>query len=124
MKIGESVALHLAQLHGELIQRLSTTPSECWFCLAAAKKLVRSHQIAMQNAHAAGEPMPELPAPPVVARAVTLVPVVQLAAGPAGPAPIGSSVPACFEHVEMPQEMPRQVGLIDVTGRPIITRGG
>lgn len=128
--IGESVALHLAPLLGELVQRVTAQP-ECFFCLSNVVQVVRGYQVAVQNAERAGEELPPPPEPPSVNRSVTRVPAVQLAQGPGGPVPVGCSVPACFEcmqaqaQVQPGQGGPRvSVGLVDVAGNPLSFRRG
>lgn len=119
--IGESVALHMAELLGQLLPQMPWQP-DCFFCLLGAKKLVREYTVAISNAQAAGEPVPDPPAPPSVARAVTQVVVTQLVNTPAGMMPGSGSVWACWEHVELPAEPPRQVGLVGPDGQPILSR--
>lgn len=119
--IGESVALHLGELLGQLLPAMPWQP-DCFFCLLSAKRLVRDYQVAIANAQAAGEEVPEPPAPPSVSRAVTQVVVTQLVQTPAGLTPASGSVWACWDHVELPAEPPRQTGLVDPAGRPIATR--
>lgn len=120
--IGESVALHLSELLGRLLPQMPWQPN-CYFCMVAARQAVRAYQIQAQNAVQAGEPVPEMPAPPEVAQAVTSVPVTQLVQTPAGQVPGTCSVPACWEHVQVPGEGPRPVGLVAPDGRPIVSGG-
>lgn len=119
--IGESVALHLGQLLGQLLPAMPWQP-DCFFCLLSAKQVVKGHQVAIANAQAAGEEMPALPGAPSVNRAVTQVVVTQLVPTPAGMVPSSGSVWACWDHLELPSEPPRQSGLVDVAGRPIAAR--
>lgn len=119
--IGQSVALHLGELLGQILPAMPWQP-DCFFCLIGAKKLVRDHQAAIANASAAGEEMPGLPAPPSVNRAVTQVVVTQLVPTPAGTVPSSGSVWACWDHLEVPQQPPRQTGLLGPDGQPIIAR--
>ena len=119
--IGESTALHLAEMLGQLLPQMPWRP-DCFFCLLRAKKLVRDYQVAVAVAQKAGEPVPDPPAPPSVARAVTQVIVTQLVQTPAGTVPASGGVWACWEHVELPAEPPRQVGLVGLDGQPIIAR--
>lgn len=128
--IGESVALHLGAMLGELVQRVTAQP-ECFFCITSAAQAVRQYQLAVQNAQQAGEPLPPMPEPPSVNRSVTRVPVIQLAQGPAGPVPVGHTVPSCFECVQrqLGQEQAQKtgrvsVGLVDVAGNPLTFRHG
>jgi hypothetical protein len=117
--IGESVALHLAQLLPPLLARASQATG-CLFCTFAAKQAQRDYQIAVMNAAQAAEEPPPPPAEPQIATALTWVTITSLAQTPAGPVPVASVVPACFNHVQLPQEPPRQVGLVAADGRPII----
>lgn len=119
--IGQTVALHLGQMLSQLLPAMPWQP-ECFFCLIGAKQLVRDMQVKCANAVAAGEDQPELPPPPQVARAVTQVVVTQLVQTPGGMAPSSGSVWACWEHIELPQEPPRQTGLVGPDGRPVIAR--
>ena len=119
--IGQSVALHLGELLGQLLPQMPWQP-ECFFCLVAAKQLVKDYQVLVANAQAAGEDNPPPPAPPGVNRASTYVVVTQLVQTPAGMVPSSGSVPACWDHLELPSEPPRQSGLADPGGRPIATR--
>lgn len=127
--IGESVALHLGPLLGELVQRVTAQP-ECFFCLRNVIQFVRQYQVAVANAQAAGEDVPAPPEPPSVSRSVTRIPVIQLAQGPAGPVPVSCDVPSCFECMQAqaqaePQQAGRvSVGLVDVAGNPLSFRRG
>ena len=109
--IGETAALRLAEMLGELLPGMPWNPG-CLFCVLAAKQAARDYQAACMNAAQAGEPQPEPPAEPQIAQAVTWVPVTQLTQTPAGPVPGTSAVPACWAHVQLPQAPPRQVGLV------------
>jgi hypothetical protein len=120
--IGETVALHLARLLGELLPQVQGR-GECFFCVLAAKQLVQAHQVAVVNAQAAGEEPPAMPEPPGVARGITLVMVSQVVQAPGGPVPQSGSVWACWDHVQLPSAPPRQVGLVGPDGSPIIARG-
>lgn len=119
--IGQAVALHLGELLGQLLPAMPWQP-DCFFCLLGAKKTVRDYQVLLANAQAAGEGVPDPPAAPSVNRAVTQVVVTQLMPTPGGMVPSSGSVWACWDHLELPQEPPRQSGLVDVAGRPIATR--
>lgn len=135
--IGIAVATHLVQaLFGAqqgpdgpaapLLAQFAAQVSQgtsCLFCVLAAKKLIHDHGVTCQNAIKAGEPEPDLPPPPQIARAVTWVSVTQFLTGPAGPAPVSSTVPACWEHVQLPSQPPRQTGLVTADGRPVVTQG-
>lgn len=121
--IGRSVALHLGGLLGELVQRVTAQP-ECYFCLAAAQRVIGAYSAAVANAQAAAEPVPDPPSP-AVNRSVTRVPIVQIAQGPAGPAPIGCDVPACWDHLPPPAQQSRgpvAVGLVGLDGQPLSFR--
>lgn len=114
--IGESVALHLGQLLGQMV-------ASCYFCLADAQQVITGHSVAIRNAQAAGEPLPDVPAAPVVNRSVTFIPIVQMAQCPAGPMPVGCSVPACWDHLPPPalqSRGPVEVGLFGLDGQPLI----
>lgn len=119
--IGQAVALHLGQLLGQMLPAMPWQP-DCFFCLLAAKKLVHDHTVAVANASAAGEDMPELPAAPTVNRAVTQTVVTHLVQTAAGMLPASGSVWACWDHLEVPSEPPRQTGLVGPDGRAIISR--
>lgn len=119
--IGQAVALHLGELLGQLLPAMPWQP-DCFFCLLGAKKTVRDYQVLLANAQAAGEGVPDPPAAPSVNRAVTQVVVTQLAQTPGGMVPSSGSVWACWDHLELPAEPPRQSGLVDAAGRAIITR--
>jgi hypothetical protein len=119
--IGASAALHLGQLLAQLLPQMPWQP-DCFFCLLAAKKLVHDHQVAVANASAAGEDMPQLPPAPAVNRAVTQTVVTHLVQTPAGMLPASGSVWACWDHLEVPSEPPRQTGLVGPDGRAIIAR--
>ena len=121
--IGESVAVHLAQMLSQLLPQMPWQP-DCFFCVSAARSVVRAYQVAVQNAQQAGEDVPDPPAPPGVGKAVTWVLATQLVQTPAGPVPGTSSVPACWEHVQAPGEAPRPTGLVTADGRPIVHTGG
>lgn len=128
--IGQRVALELAPLLGDLVQRVTAQP-ECFFCLMAAKQVVGDYMIRVRNAQSAGETeVPPKPDTPSVNRSVTRVPIVQVAQGPAGPMPIGCDVPACWDHILNPPAAVDggagavSVGLVDLAGRPISFRRG
>jgi hypothetical protein len=104
---------------GQLLPAMPWQP-DCYFCVLDAKKLVRDHQVACANALQAGEDQPELPPPPEVARAVTQIVVTQLVQTPAGMVPSSGSVWACWNHIELPQQPPRQTGLVAPDGRPFV----
>lgn len=70
VQLGESVALHLAPLLAELVQRVAVQP-ECARCIARAKQQIRDYEIAVRNARQANEPVPDAPSAPEVARSVT-----------------------------------------------------
>jgi hypothetical protein len=117
--IGETVALHLARLLPQLLQKVQGGTG-CLFCTFAAKQVQRDYQIACMNAAQAAEEPPGPPPEPQIAQALTWVTITSLAQSPAGPVPVASVVPACFNHVHLPAEPPRQVGLVAADGRPII----
>lgn len=121
--IGEAVALHLAPILQALAQHLTAMP-DCFMCVRAARDMVYEYQLRVQVAQRAAEPVPELPAPPEVRKAVTWVPVAQVAQTPAGPATFGASVPACWDHIPAggPAGQPVSVGLVDLAGNPISYR--
>lgn len=119
--IGQTVAAHLGQMLSQLLPQMPWQP-DCFFCVLAAKQLVQAHQAACANAAQANEAQPELPPAPQVGRAITQVVVTQLVNTPAGPVPSSGSVWACWNHVELPQQPPRQTGLIGPDGSPIIAR--
>jgi hypothetical protein len=121
--IGETVALHLAQMLGQLLPSMPWQP-ECYFCSAGARTMVRAYQVAVANAQQAGEPVPPQPDPPAVAKCMTWVPVTQLVQTPAGPVPGTAAVPACWDHVQVHGEGPRPTGLVMADGRPIVHHGG
>lgn len=126
--IGASVAIEAGNLFGPVLQQIaalqqqiaSQARAECFFCVLTAKALVRDYQAAVANAQAAAEPNPEPPPPPQVNTGITQVIVTQLANTPAGLVPTGGSVWACWEHVELPAQPPRQTGLVRPDGSPII----
>lgn len=115
--IGHATALHLAPL---LAQAVAAGRDACFFCVLDAKRLIHDHHIACMNAAQANEPTPALPPPPQVAQSVTQVIVSQLVPGPAGTMTVTATVPACWEHVQLPQAPPRQTGLVTADGRPVI----
>jgi hypothetical protein len=119
--IGESVAVHHAQMLGQLLPRMPWRP-DCYFCVAGAKMTVRDYEVKVANAQAAGEDNPEPPAAPEVTQAVTFMPVTQMAGSPAGPVPVTVSVPVCFAHMPASQDMPKATGLLNVDGSPILRR--
>jgi len=121
--LGQAVAVELAQMLGQLLPQMPWQP-ECFFCVSAARQQVRAYQVQVANAQQAGEPNPEPPPPPGVAKGITWVPVTQLVQTPAGPVPGTSSVPACWEHVQVQGEGPRATGLVAPDGRPIVHTGG
>jgi hypothetical protein len=121
--IGETVALHLAQMLGQLLPQMPWQP-ECWFCVADARQRVRAYQVLVQTAQQAGEPVPDAPDPPAVAKAITHVPVTQLVQTPAGPVPGTCAVPACWDHVQVQADGPKPTGLFAPDGRPIVRSGG
>jgi bacterioferritin-associated ferredoxin len=121
--LGEAVAMHLAGMLGQLLPQMPWQP-DCFFCVSAARSMVRAYQVQVANAQQAGEPNPEPPPPPGVAKGITQVPVTQLVQTPAGPVPGTCSVPACWEHVQVQGEAPRATGLVAPDGRPIVHSGG
>jgi hypothetical protein len=76
--IGETVALRLA----EIVPELTWTPG-CLVCCREAKRAERDHNVAVANAKAAAEPLPDVPQVQV-SQAFTI--------GPDGP--------VCWAHVE------------------------
>lgn len=120
--IGQATALHLAQMLGQMLPQMPWQP-DCFFCVLAAKQLVHGHQVACANAVQAGEDQPDLPPAPQVSRGITQVIVTQLVQTPAGMVPSSGAVWACWDHVELPQQPPRQSGLVGPDGAPIIARG-
>ena len=121
--IGETVASRLAEMFGQVLPGMPWNPG-CLFCVLAAKQVARDWQVACMNAAQAGEPQPDPPPEPQVAQAMTWVPVTQLTQTPAGPVPGTAAVPACWEHVQLPQAPPRQTGLVAPDGRPIVATAG
>jgi hypothetical protein len=121
--IGQTVALHVTKALGELLQRMDWQPN-CLFCVLAAKKTVHDYQVAVANAAAAGEPVPAQPPAPSVGRAITWVNIGELLPNPAGaPVPALATIPACWDHVNVPSAPPRQTGLVASDGRPILFPG-
>ena len=61
--IGESAALHLAEIIGPLLEHIATTQYRpaCIVCAAAAKRAEKAHKVAIANANAAAEDGPEVP---------------------------------------------------------------
>lgn len=61
--IGQSAALHLAEVIGPLLEHIATIQLRpaCLVCAASMKRAEREHQIAVANARAAAEPAPEPP---------------------------------------------------------------
>jgi hypothetical protein len=121
--IGEAVALHLGRLLAQVLPQVMPPGTGCLFCALRSKQAARDWQEACQDAAEAGEDQPAPPAEPPVAAALTWVTVTQLAPGPDGPIPVPSTVPVCFAHLRLPDAPPRQVGLVDPSGRAIIARG-
>jgi hypothetical protein len=64
MGIGEAVALHLGQLLGELLPKLTVKPA-CEACSRRHKLAARELEIDTRNAKAAAEPAPERDLPPI-----------------------------------------------------------
>lgn len=62
--IGGTVAVHLAQLLGPVLQRLVDVQERyaCIVCACRAKVAEREHEVAVANAVAAAEQLPEKPA--------------------------------------------------------------
>jgi bacterioferritin-associated ferredoxin len=121
--IGETVALHLAQMLGQLLPQMPWR-EDCYFCIVSARQMVRAYQVAVTTAEQAAEPVPDPPAAPQVARAVTHVPITQLVQTPAGPVPGTCAVPACWDHVQVQADGPKPTGLFAPDGRPIVRSGG
>jgi bacterioferritin-associated ferredoxin len=121
--LGQAVAIELAQMLGQLLPQMPWR-EDCYFCIVSARQMVRAYQVAVTTAEQAAEPVPDPPAAPQVARAVTHVPVTQLVQTPAGPVPGTAAVPACWDHVQVQGEGPRPTGLVLPDGRPIVHRGG
>lgn len=117
--LGETTAAALAGMLGQMLPQLPWQPN-CYFCIVAARQQVRDYQVQVANAGKAGEGVPDAPAPPAVAQAVTWVPVTQLVATPAGTVPGTCSVPACWDHVQAAGQGPAPTGLIAADGRPIV----
>jgi bacterioferritin-associated ferredoxin len=121
--LGQAVAVELAQMLGQLLPQMPWQP-DCFFCVTAARSMVRAYQVQVANAQQAGEDVPEPPPPPGVAKAITTVPATQLVATPAGPVPGTCGVPACWDHVQAQGDAPRPTGLVAPDGRPIVHTGG
>jgi bacterioferritin-associated ferredoxin len=114
--IGETVALHLAQMLGQVLARMPYL-GECARCIRSAKLGIRAYEVKVANAQQAAEPVPERPAPPEVARAVTWQ----------------DGEPVCFGcyRLDGPEEWtPEQVEQFgaelarSAVGRPIVRSGG
>lgn len=132
--IGETVALHLADCLAQVLPGMPWNPG-CVFCVWRAKAAHLQHmaalqqwEIAKQNAEQAAEPF-SVPQPewgePLIAQAVTWVPVTQLVPGPGGTmVPVTVVIPSCWADVAVPAEPPRQTGLVAPDGRPIVAHGG
>lgn len=113
--IGESVALHLAQLLAQILPQLAPQATACLFCAVDAKRAQAAHAVAVENAKKATEPEPEAP-PLNIQQAFTSAPV---ALAPGQP-PV--SCPVCFDHLQAGPQA-RQVGLVLPDGRPIVAQG-
>lgn len=120
--LGQAVAIELAGMLGQLLPQMPWQP-DCFFCVTAARTMVRAYQVAVANAQQAGEDVPQPPQAPTVGKAVTWVLATQLVQTPAGPAPGTGSVPACWEHVQAQGDAPRPTGLVTADGRPIVRNG-
>lgn len=125
--IGQAVALHLAPIVQTMAQHMAAAAMpDCFACVRDAAQLLADYQVAIAVAQRAAEPVPGPPKPPEVRKAVTWVPVAQVAQTPAGPATFGAAVPMCFQHVPAGggQSAPVSVGLVDLAGNPISYRRG
>lgn len=112
--IGESVALHLAQLLPQALAQVAQQTA-CLLCAVAAKQEQAAHKTACEQAAKAGEPMPD--APPVnIQQAFTLMPMQAAVNVP----PV--ACPVCFDHLQTGPEV-RPVGLVGPNGKPIIAKG-
>lgn len=58
--IGQAVAVHLAKMLGPVLQQLQVQYC-CVVCATEAKRGERAHEIAVANATAAAEPLPDVP---------------------------------------------------------------
>src|SRR5580704_6868509 len=56
--IGETVALHLAQMLGQVLARMPYL-GECARCIRSAKLGIRAYEVKVANAQQAAEPVPE-----------------------------------------------------------------
>lgn len=114
--IGEAVALHLGQLLGQILPQLAPQQTACLPCAVLAKQAQAAHAVAVVNAQAAAEPVPDPPQVPIQA-AFTLMP---MQAAPGVP-PV--ACPVCFDHLQAGPAA-RQVGLVLPDGTPIVARAG
>lgn len=113
--IGESVALHLANILGQILPQMRPQGTACLFCALAAKQELAAYQVACENAQKAAEDIPEPPQPPIQ-QAFTWAPVAAAPNMPPVPGPV------CFDHLQTgPQQRP--VGLVLPDGRPVVARG-
>lgn len=124
--IGESVALHLANILGQILPQMRPQGTACLFCALAAKQALAAYTVACENAQAAAEDIPRPPEPPIQ-QAFTWSPV---AAAPDVP-PVAA--PVCFDHLpvgptDVTEQAPaerkapfRPVGLVTPDGRQILT---
>ena len=138
--IGESVALHLGQLLGQVLPQVAVQPA-CVVCAMVRKQaelawraqveaVVAGYRAAVENAKAAAEeqpPEPELPAQPAlpdVQQSCTWVPIVLR------PDLVPQPLPVCYDHMPATAEQAglppqqRETGLVFPDGRPIVARGG
>jgi hypothetical protein len=113
--IGQAVAVHLANVLGQILPQMRPQGTACLFCALEAKQALAAYQVACENAQKAAEDIPPPPQPPIQ-QAFTWSPI---AAGPNVP-PV--AVPVCFDHLQAgpPQ---RAVGLVLPDGRPIVAQG-
>lgn len=115
--IGQSVALHLAQLLAPGIEQLIKVASQvqpqpaCVLCVQECKQAEAAWQVAAQNAMQAAEPEPAPFAAPPIAQAVTWMPI--------GQPPV--AVPLCYGHVPSGPQV-RATGLVAPNGQPIVAQ--
>lgn len=114
--IGQAVAVHLAQVLGQILPQLRPQGTACLFCAIEAKRVLAAYQVACENAQAAAEDIPQPPQPPIQ-QAFTWSPV---ASGPNVP-PVAA--PVCFDHLQAGPGV-RPTGLVLPDGRPVVAQAG
>lgn len=110
--IGQTVALHLANVLGPMLQQVQAQPA-CVICVQGHKQAAKAHDVAVANAAQSAEEPPEVQLPPIMP-AVTWMPLT----APGQPPQV---LPVCYGHFQAGPTV-RPTGLVLPDGRPVVAQ--